>query len=189
MNTNLKYFLQTITVLALVITGIWLKRTVFPSSVSTPEKRINKDTTITIIQYIDSSTHTVNQITPFRYKDSKGNSPKSFDTLAALRTYFSSRTTRSTYRDSNISITVYDTLFANSIAGRSLDYKMLKANTLTTRTVISRRNGWYIGAAVSSKGSLSPSVSYSFKNWQLGASVVRSGAQAIPFINLQYKIR
>ncbi len=189
MNKNIKYILQTLSVVGLILAAILFKRQ-FISSPDGQSKPLSKpDTTVTIVQYIDSSTHTVNHVTEILYKNGKVKTPSKFDTLAVLRAYFTSRIAQNTYRDSNISITVYDTLLANAIAGRSLDYKVLKPSSVVTKTVRVPSKGLYIGAVISPSAQVYPTVCYNFKNWMVGASMVRSGSKTIPLFNLQYKIR
>ncbi|HEY1047891.1 MAG TPA: hypothetical protein VGF79_15730, partial [Bacteroidia bacterium] len=92
----------------------------------------NTDTSITIIQYIDSSTHLIQQVSPIVYKNQKVLKPTKIDTQSIISQYFTKRIAQSNYLDSNLSISVFDTLYQNSILGRSLNYKILRPGTQIT---------------------------------------------------------
>lgn len=188
MNKNLKYTLQTLSVAAIILSFAWIKKSFYAANKTLPAN-LKSDTEITIIHYIDSSTHIVNQVSKISYRDRPGKQPLALDTQAIIKRYFTRRFTENSYRDSNLSLTVFDTLFQNAIIGRSFSYKIFRPNTVITKTVSNRSNGLYIGAGYLPQTGIYPTVSCTFKNWQLGAGLVVSAGKSIPLFNLQYKIR
>ncbi len=189
MKKTLRYTFQALSLFTCLMLGLVFGKYI---SKARPELKFNSnrpDTSITIIQYIDSSTHVINQLSQVRYKNLQGNRPSMIDTQSLISKFFTKRVTQNTYRDSNLSITVFDTLCQNSLLGRSLNYKIFRPSTITTKTIYRKDRGLYVGATYFPSTGVYPNVSYAFKNWQLGAGIVNINKQSIPFFNLQYKIR
>lgn len=189
MKNKLKYLLQAFCLLTCLMLGLVYGKYNFSRKPTSNNGTKNPDTSITIIQYIDSSTHLIQQVSPIVYKNQKVLKLAKIDTQSIISQYFTKRVTQNTYLDSNLSISVFDTLYQNSILGRSLNYKILRPSTQITKTISQKQKGLYVGASYFPSSGVYPNVSYAFKNWQIGAGIVNLNKQTIPFFNLQYKIR
>jgi hypothetical protein len=198
MNKTFSIILRTLGLLILIFfLGLLIRLNFSRSEVGTVMKIKKSDTTLTVIQYIDSSKHTINKISEFYYTTKIIHPPVKIDTQAVILDYYSRKTTKDFYEDSNLKITIYDTMFKNSITGRSLDYQILKANTTTTSTITNtitntiqgKPKGLYVGATFIPSAGLYPNVSYIHNQWQIGAGFLQVQKQSFPLISIQFKIK
>jgi hypothetical protein len=197
MNKTLKYILQTLTVILLFGFGLWLRCHYAPARKVKVKTTVKPDTAITIVRYIDSSTHTINHTSEIHYFTKTIIQPSVIDTQAVIRDYYTRKTQQDIYLDSNMRITINDTLFKNFITGRSLNYQILKANITKTRTITNtvtntvqgKPKGLYMGAVLIPASGIYPHVSYLYGNLQLGIGVLQIHKQFFSTISLQYKIK
>lgn len=87
--------------------------------------------------------------------------PKDVDTAKILREHFSERTYVARIDDGRIRATIVDTVYKNTLIGRSFNYQWLQPVKQET-TVVNRRGGFYVGmqvaATMDSLTSVSPSI-------------------------------
>ncbi|MDI1233186.1 MAG: hypothetical protein PSX81_02765 [bacterium] len=197
-KANFRYILQTLSVIIVtaVIYIIIQKYKVKNDSIIQVK---NADTTIAITHFTDSTSHVINNINYYVTKTITTNIPAVIDTQAVLKDYYSKKTGSNNYRDSNMSITVFDTLFKNSIVGRGLNYKILRPNTTiektitntVTKTIERKSRDWYVGSGYTTQYGIYPTLSFVTNKWQVntGAFYFNPKNQVYPFINLQIKIK
>lgn len=80
--------------------------------------------------------------------------PKTIDTPAVVRDYYSKNVQYAEYRDTNISISITDTTQKNSVVGRGIEYKILKP---IAQTLAPLKRELYAGLSVY-KGGFIPKV-------------------------------
>ena len=87
--------------------------------------------------------------------------PKDVDTAKILREHFSERTYVARIDDGRIRATIVDTVYKNTLVGRSFNYQWLQPVKQET-TIINRRGGLYVGmqagGRLDSVTNISPSV-------------------------------
>lgn len=87
--------------------------------------------------------------------------PKDVDTAKILRDHFSERTFASKIDDGRIRATIVDTVYKNTLIGRSFSYQSLLPVKQET-TIVNRRGGLYVGmqagGRLDSVTNISPSV-------------------------------
>lgn len=87
--------------------------------------------------------------------------PKDVDTAKILREHFSERTYVARIDDGRIRATIVDTVYKNTLVGRSFNYQWLQPVKQET-TVVNRRGGLYVGmqagGRLDSVTNISPSV-------------------------------
>lgn len=191
---NLKYILQTITILAIVALVYALfgnKKVKGNTSVHTT------DTTITITHSHDTICYLMAENKFYNITKTTVIPPSTkIDTLAILQDYYTQKIGKNNYTDTNVSIDITDTLYRNSVKGRAIAYKLLRPNTIitktitnnTTNTILKANNGFFVGAGFMPNMGLYPTVSYVRNRWQLGSGLIFSNNQLNTFINFQYKI-
>lgn len=128
------------------------------------QKATNKGNTDTFYQ-VDTLTRTI----PGPVRDTTLHDtlilPSSIDTLAVILDYFTARVNQRQYQDSNISISIVDTVYRNHIASGPLTYKVLKPCTSTV--IREYRRGLFVGGffqASKQELNIGPVISYQAKN-------------------------
>lgn len=188
---NTKYIIQTVIIIALLFVlnkGI----NVGKDYISNKPTISSIDTSITIVQYIDSSKHTV---TNNNYKTISENTiinNTKIDTQALIKDYFTQRIIKDNYSDTNIKISILDTLYQNKLQGRTITYQNLKPTQYLTRTInktntiVKEPSGFYLGAGY--LNGIVPNISYVNKNFMIGTGLLIQ-PQPQPYFNINFKIK
>ena len=96
--------------------------------------------------------------------------PGKIDTVEVIREYFSKNYVERQFKDSNIVVTVKDTLYKNDIESGKLEYKWLQPTSITTNTTEVNNYYNYVSAGVSTNdvmnvNSVSLDLSLHTKKW------------------------
>lgn len=96
--------------------------------------------------------------------------PTKIDTVIVIKEYFSKHYVEREFKDSNIIVTVKDTLYKNDILTGNMEYKWLQPTQVTTNTSITNNYYKYLSVGISTNNiakveSFSLDLSYHTKKW------------------------
>jgi len=151
------------------------------------------DTITSVTIYNDTTIYTVNNINTKKLETIYVEKPIEIDTSAILQAYYNKYTYSSFINDTNVSISINDTVSQNSIVGRSINYKINKSNTIITKNINNyiKKNGFFIGVSTTTDlnkiNSFTPSFIYTNKK----RSAISAGYDLLNkniFAGIYYKI-